>query len=50
MVTATMKLKKHLLLARKAMNNTDSVLKRRDIANKYLYSQSYGFSSSHVWM
>ena len=37
-----------LLLARKAMTNLDSILKSRDI--KALYSQSYGFSSSHVWM
>ena len=41
-----------LLLVRKAMTNLDSILKSRDIyfANKYLSSQSYGFSSSHVWM
>ena len=32
------------------MSNIDSVLKSRDIANKGLSSQSYGFSSSHVWM
>ena len=32
------------------MTNLDSVLKGRDIANKSLSSQSYGFSSSHVWM
>ena len=35
------------------MTNQDSVLKRRDryyFANKGPYSQSYGFSSSHVWM
>ena len=36
-----------MLLRRKAMTNTDSVLKRGD---KGLYSQSCGFSSSHVWM
>ena len=28
----------------------DSKLKSTDIANKGLSSQSYGFSSSHVWM
>ena len=28
----------------------DSILKSRDIINKSLYSQSYGFSGSHVWM
>ena len=27
-----------------------SILKRRDIANKGLSSQGYGFSSGHVWM
>ena len=45
-------IKRHLLLGRKAMTNLDSILKSRDIflANKGLYSQSYGFSSSHVWM
>ena len=33
------------------MNNLDSILKsRHDFANKGLSSQSYGFSSSHVWM
>ena len=31
MVTAAMKLKRRLLLGRKAMTNLDSVLKRRDI-------------------
>ena len=28
----------------------DSVLKSRDFANTGVDSQSYGFSSSHVWM
>ena len=38
-------------LGRKVMTNLDSVLKSRDITlQKSLYSQSYGFSSSHVWM
>jgi len=33
------------------MTNLDSVLKSRDItADKGMYSQSYGFSNSHVWM
>ena len=32
------------------MTNLDSILKSRDTANKLLPSQSYGFSSSHVWM
>ena len=31
MVTAAMKLKRHLLLGRKVMNNLDSILKSRDI-------------------
>ena len=31
MVTAAMKLKRHLLLGRKVMTNRDSILKRRDI-------------------
>ena len=45
-------IKRHLLLGRKAVTNLDSILKSRDIyfANKDLYSQSYGFSISHVWM
>ena len=43
-------IKRHLLLGRKTMANLDSVLKSRDIANKSRSSQSYGFSSSHVWM
>ena len=45
-------IKRCLLLGRKAMTNLDSVLKkqRHYFANKGPYSQSYGFSSSHVWM
>ena len=44
-------IKRHLLLGRKAMTNLDSVLKSRDITlSKDLYSQSYGFPSSHEWM
>ena len=40
-----------LLLGRKAMTNLDSILKSRDIALwTKMSSQSYGFSSSHVWM
>ena len=42
--------KRHLLLGRKAMTNLDSILKSRDIADKGPSNQSYGFSSSHVWM
>ena len=45
-------IKRHLLLGRKAMTNLDSIIKSRDItfSEKGLYSQSCGFSSSHVWM
>ena len=44
-------IKRHLPLGRKAMTNLERVLKSRDLfADKGLYSQSYGFSSSHVWM
>jgi len=43
-------IKRHLFLGRKAMTNLDSILKSRDIINKSLSSQSYSFSSSHVWM
>ena len=43
-------IKRHLLHGGKAMTNLDSILKTRDIANKDLSSQSYGFSSSRVWM
>ena len=45
-------MKRRLLLGRKVMANLDSVFKsrRHHFANKGLYSQSYGFSSGHVWM
>ena len=44
-------IKRCLLLGRKAMTNLDSILKNRHyFANKGLSSQSYSFSSSHVWM
>ena len=43
-------IKRCLLLGRKGKTNLDSILKSRDIANKGKSSQSYGFSSSHVWM
>ena len=42
------KIKRHLLLRRKVMTNLDSMLKSRN--SKDLYSQSYGFSNSHVRM
>ena len=42
-------IKRCLLLGRKAMTNLDNILKNRyHFANKDLYRQSYGFSSSHV--
>jgi len=44
-------IKNHLLLGRKNMTNQKSKLKSRDyFANKGSSSQSYGFSSGHVWM
>ena len=44
-------IKRHLLLERKAMTNVNSILKSRHyFPDKRLSSQSYGFSSSHVWM
>ena len=46
------KIKRCLLLGRKAMTNLDSILKSRNITlpTNVHYSQSYGFSSSHVWI
>ena len=41
------------ILRRNAMTNLDRVLtkkQRLDFAYKGPYNQSYGFSSSHVWM
>ena len=46
-------IKRPLLLGRKAMPNLSSIFKkiqRHHFADRGLYSQSYGFSSSHVWM
>ena len=46
------KIKRHLLLGRKAMTKLDSILKSRDITlptNVHIV-KSYGFSSSHVWI
>ena len=43
-------IKRQLLLGKKVMTNLDSIFKSRDIANKGLSSQGYGFSSGHVWM
>ena len=42
-------IKRRLLLGRKAITNLDSIKKQRHhFADKGPYSQSYGFSSSHV--
>ena len=49
MVIAAMKLKDACSLE-EVMTYLDSLLKIRDIANKDPSSQSYGFSSSHIWM
>ena len=45
-------IERRLLLGRKVMTNLDSILKNRDIAllTEVCSNQSYGFSSSHVWM
>ena len=50
MVPVALKLR-DFLLERKAMTNLDSILKSRHyFAYNDLYSESYDFSSSHVWM
>ena len=50
MVTAAMKLKRHLLFGRKGMINLDSILKSRDITlPTKIHLESYCFSSRHVW-
>ena len=43
-------IKKHLLLGRNAVTNLYSILESRDFIKKGPCSESYGFSSSHVWM
>ena len=43
-------IKRPLLFGRKAMTNLDSMLKSRNITNQGPSSQSYGFSSGHLWM
>ena len=44
-------IKRHLLLGRKVMTNLGNILKSRHyFANKGPSSQSYGFSSSSVWI
>ena len=50
-VDSSHEIKRHLFLGRKAMTNLDSVLKNRHyFADKGPSSQSYGFSSTYVWM
>ena len=46
------KIKRHLLLGRKLCDHRRQHIKkqRHYFANKGLSSQSYGFSTSHVWM
>ena len=45
-------IKRPLFLGRKTMTKLDSILKKQRpyFADRGPYSQSYGFSSSHVWM
>ena len=43
-------IKRRLFLERKAMTNLSSILKRHHFAYKGPYNQTYGFSSSHVWI
>ena len=45
-------IKRYLLLGRKVMTNLDSILnkQRHYFAKKDLSSQSFGFSSSHIWL
>ena len=43
-------IKRHLLLGRRAMTNLDSIFKAYNFTEKVLYSQSYSFSTGHVWM
>ena len=51
-VTAALKLIWCVLIGRKALRNLDGVLKnqRHHFADKDPSSQSYGFSSSHIWL
>ena len=49
----SLEIQRCLLLERKAMTNLDSILKKKKrhyFADKRPSSQSYGFSSSHVWV
>jgi len=44
------KIKRCLLLGRIAVTNLESVLKKERHHYRVLYTESYGFSCSHVWM
>ena len=43
-------IKRHLLLGRNAVTNLYSILESRDFIKTGPCSESYGFSSSYVWM
>ena len=47
-VDCSHEIRRCLLLGEKTVTNLDIILKSRDIADKGPYSQSYGFSSSHL--
>ena len=49
-VDCSYEIERHLLLGRKAMTKQHIKKQRHYFANKGSSSQSYGFSSSHVWM
>ena len=52
MMTWSHEIKRCLLLGRKTMRNLDSIIEKQThyFAYKGSYSQSYGFSSGHVWI
>ena len=45
-------IKRHLLLVKKSYDKLRQHMKKQThyFANKSLFSQSYGFSSCHIWM
>ena len=49
-VTTGMKLRDTCSLEEKLWQTRQHIKKQKHFANKGLFSQSYGFSSSHVWM
>ena len=49
-VDCSHEIKRLLLLGSKVMTNLDSKKQKHYFANKGLSSQSYGFSSGHVWI